>query len=155
LYELKNIKNTIIQGDSLEKLKELPSQSVDCIVTSPPYYKLRNYIAPGQIGQEQTVNQYIDNLSAIFTECHRILKNSGTCWVVIGDTYNSKSGGMEDLVRYGENVKQSGKIKYKYDGVKQKQKLQEGIKKQSLMLVPMRFGIRMIDDGWVIRNTII
>lgn len=80
--------NKIIGGDSLEELKKLPNESADCIVTSPPYYGLRDYGVKGQIGLEATFQEYIRRLCDIFDEVKRVLKKTGTCWVNMGDTYN-------------------------------------------------------------------
>ena len=77
----------IIQGDSLEVLKTLPSESVQCCVTSPPYYALRDYGVDGQIGLEKTPEQYIEKLVSVFREVRRVFKDDGTLWVNIGDSY--------------------------------------------------------------------
>jgi len=79
--------NKIICGNALTSLKSLPNESVNCIVTSPPYYALRDYGVNGQIGLEKTPETYIENLVNVFSECKRVLKNDGTMWVVIGDSY--------------------------------------------------------------------
>lgn len=81
----------IYQGDCLEILKQLPDESVDCCVTSPPYYGLRDYGVDGQIGLEETPEEYIKKLTEVFHEVKRVLKNDGTLWVNIGDTYNTSS----------------------------------------------------------------
>lgn len=77
----------IIQGEALEKLKTIPSNSVDCCVTSPPYFQLRDYGVEGQIGLEKTVDEYIEKLVDIFREVRRVLKSDGTLWVNIADSY--------------------------------------------------------------------
>lgn len=82
-----DITNKIFCGHSLPLLKTLPAGSVDCIVTSPPYFGQRDYGASEQIGTEKTPEKYIENLTAIFTECFRILKDTGTMWVNLGDKY--------------------------------------------------------------------
>jgi DNA modification methylase len=74
-------------GDSLEVMKEIPDNSIDCIVTSPPYFNLRDYGEVGQIGNESTVEEYINNLSLVFKECYRILRKSGSFWLNIADVY--------------------------------------------------------------------
>lgn len=74
----------IIQGDALTKLKELPDESVDCVMTSPPYWALRDYGVEGQLGLEPTFQEYINNLCDIFNEVKRVLKPTGTCWVNSG-----------------------------------------------------------------------
>ena len=70
-------------------MKELPDESINCIVTSPPYWALRDYGVNGQLGLEPTFDEYINKLCDMFDEGKRILKNDGTAWVNIGDTYNS------------------------------------------------------------------
>ena len=79
--------NTIIQGDALEVLKTLPDKSVDMVMTSPPYWALRDYGVKGQLGLELTFYEYINKLCDIFDEVKRVLKKEGTCWVNLSDTY--------------------------------------------------------------------
>lgn len=81
----------IYTGDSLEVMKTLPGQSVDMIITSPPYFNLRDYGVPGQIGCESSVDTYIDRLVAVFDEAQRVLKDSGSCWVNIADSYSDQA----------------------------------------------------------------
>jgi DNA modification methylase len=85
--------NHIYTGDATTVLRELPSESVNCIVTSPPYYCLRDYNVDGQIGLEGTPEQYIKRLTEVFVECRRILKKDGTMWIVIGDSYAGSGRG--------------------------------------------------------------
>jgi site-specific DNA-methyltransferase (adenine-specific) len=80
--------NKIYQGNSLDVLKTFPSESIDCIITSPPYYGLRDYGIEGQIGQEETPQEYISNLMDIMNECKRVLKKTGSLWINIGDGYD-------------------------------------------------------------------
>ena len=82
--------NIVHVGDNLTNLKNIPDTSVDMCVTSPPYYNLRDYNNSGQIGAENTVKDFVDNLVEVFDEIHRILKPTGSCWVNIGDTYDRK-----------------------------------------------------------------
>lgn len=81
----------ILYGDALAILKDLPSESVNCCVTSPPYYNLRNYAVTGQIGLEDTPEEYIEKLVCVFREVRRVLRKDGTLWLNIADTY-AKSG---------------------------------------------------------------
>lgn len=76
----------VLQGDSLKMLKTLPGEPVDCIVTSPPYWNLRDYGVEGQIGMERRLGAYFRRIHAVFRECQRVLKTTGTAWVNIGDT---------------------------------------------------------------------
>ena len=82
--------NIIHVGDNLFHLTNIPDNSVDMCVTSPPYYNLRDYKNSGQIGAENTVKDFVENLCKVFDEIHRILKPTGSCWVNIGDTYDKK-----------------------------------------------------------------
>src|SRR3989344_8452811 len=84
--------NRTIHGDALKILKRLPDESIDMIITSPPYWSLRDYEVQGQIGIEKTYREYIDRLCTIFDEARRVLKQEGTCWVNMGDTYGTTSG---------------------------------------------------------------
>ena len=82
--------NIIHVGDNLFHLTNIPDNSVDMCVTSPPYYNLRDYKNSGQIGAENTVKDFVENLCKVFDEIHRILKPTGSCWINIGDTYDKK-----------------------------------------------------------------
>ena len=82
--------NHIYIGDNIFHLTNMPDNSVDMCVTSPPYYNLRDYKNSGQIGAENTVKDFVENLCKVFDEIHRILKPTGSCWVNIGDTYDKK-----------------------------------------------------------------
>ncbi|MCY3543828.1 MAG: site-specific DNA-methyltransferase [Chloroflexi bacterium] len=79
--------NTIHQGNALDTLRRMPSASVNCIVTSPPYYMQRDYSTPIQIGNEKSPAEYARNLQEVFAECSRVLKSDGTLWLNIGDKY--------------------------------------------------------------------
>ena len=83
--------NKIITGNAIEILKELPDCSADCCITSPPYLGLRDYGVNGQIGLEKSVEAYINRLTDIFREVRRVLKNDGTLWLNIGDSYVSSN----------------------------------------------------------------
>jgi hypothetical protein len=84
-----NLINQIICGSAERVLKLLPDDSIDCLVTSPPYWALRDYRVKGQLGLEPTIREYIENLVDVFDEVKRVLKSSGTCWINIGHTYYS------------------------------------------------------------------
>lgn len=83
---------TILQGDALELLRTLPPESVHTCVTSPPYYNLRDYGVDGQIGNEASVEEYLQALVAVFREVRRVLHPNGTLWVNMGDSYATNSG---------------------------------------------------------------
>lgn len=79
--------NKVYLGDSLETIKTFPSESIDCVVTSPPYYALRDYGIEGQIGLEETPEKYIERLVELFREVRRCLKKTGVMFCNIGDSY--------------------------------------------------------------------
>lgn len=81
-------RNTILTGDALTRLRQLPSASVDCVVTSPPYYQLRDYGSPGQLGLEPTVTGWVSNLRAVLAEATRVLKPPGSLWLNLGDSFS-------------------------------------------------------------------
>ena len=79
--------NYIINLDAISALKEFPDKTFDCCITSPPYYGLRDYKAEGQIGREESPEEYLNKLIEVFREVKRVLKKEGTLWIVIGDSY--------------------------------------------------------------------
>ncbi len=139
--------NHIYQGSALEVLKTFPDESIDCCMTSPPYWNLRDYGVEGQIGLEPTFKLYITNLCSIFDEVKRVLKPQGSCWINLGDSYSTQSGGMAQgkYGKLGTNV---------MDGQKIKQPKTE-LKDKCLCMIPERFAIKMINNGWILRNQII
>jgi len=84
-------RNTIIVGDVRERLAELPESSVDCVITSPPYFRLRDYQVDGQIGLEGTVDEWVDELRLVFRGLARVLKPTGSAWLNLGDSYSRHS----------------------------------------------------------------
>jgi len=130
-------------GDCLEVLKTLPSESVDCCMTSPPYWALRDYGVVGQLGLEPTFQEYITKLCDIFDEVKRVLKKEGTCWVNLGDTYNSKPIG-----RQVDPLRSKGQYEHKKPFL-------EDISEKCLLQIPSRFAIEMCNRGWILRNEII
>lgn len=142
--------NKILCGGSHKVLKTIPDESIDCVVTSPPYWALRDYGVTGQIGLESTIEEYLDKLILIFDEVHRVLKPKGTCWVNFGDTYANKTkGGHRNKVQ--NNIFDS--LTARSFIPKLKTKL--NIPAKSLCLIPSRFAVRMIERGWILRNEII
>lgn len=132
----------IYNGDCLEVLATLESESVDCIVTSPPYYGLRDYGADGQIGLEPTHWDYLVHLVQVFDECKRVLKKTGTLWVNLGDTYGVGQQSLRSSAPTNTRNKAAGNVPRKRES-------------KSLLQIPARFGIMMTDRGWILRNKII
>ena len=143
--------NHIYNGDVLEVLKTFPDECIDCVVTSPPYWALRDYGVEGQLGLESTFQEYITKLCDIFDEVKRVLKKEGTCWVNIGDTYNA--GGNYRGKELDDNSKEVYSRK-DFEGCKNDIKSQ-GISAKCLCQIPSRFAIEMCNRGWILRNEII
>jgi site-specific DNA-methyltransferase (adenine-specific) len=142
---MENFLNKIINGNSLEVLKTIPDNSIDCCITSPPYWGLRDYGHEEQLGSEKHFKDFVNNLCNVFDEVQRVLKPTGTCFVNLGDTYGTQSGGMA-----------GGFTEPKYGHTETRKVKQPNINMhKSLCLVPERFAIEMIDRGWTIRNQII
>ena len=135
----------IINGDSLKILKTLDTESIDCIVTSPPYWQLRDYNISGQIGLEENVEEYIEKLMLIMDELYRVLKKSGTFFLNIGDTYSNVNSKFSKR----SNKKRGKESTFKVIPRK------TNIQRKSKMMIPERLCIKMIDQGWILRNEII
>jgi site-specific DNA-methyltransferase (adenine-specific) len=147
---LKKQLNKIICGDALKVLKTIPSETIDCVITSPPYWALRDYSVKGQIGLEENFEEYLEKLILVFDEIKRVLKPSGTCWVNFGDTYSNKNKG-------GHRNKPQGNM---FDSLTKRAtfkrlKTELSVPPKSLCLIPSRFAIKMIERGWILRNEII
>jgi len=141
--------NTIINGDTLTELKKFPDNLVDCVITSPPYWGLRSYNVDGQIGQETTFQEYVKNICIIFDEIKRVLKNEGTCFLNLGDTYISK--GESRHAGYTDPKYTNGRI----GRMCEPNALPQTLPEKCLAQVPSRVAIELTDRGWWLRNTII
>ena len=178
-YKIEEIKNTIIHGDSLEELKKIPDESIDLVITSPPYYGLRNYQVEEQIGLENTLEDYLEKMLKITAELKRVLKKSGQLWWNHGDCYGGQPAGNKIIseANIGEDGLYVRKMKMSY-GAKSKIKPawegKENLKTSTLtnpeynlkrgragnqkcmMMQPERLAIRMIDEqGWILRNKVV
>ena len=147
--KIEEYKNKILQGDCLEVLKTLPDESIDMVMTSPPYWALRDYGVDGQLGLEPTFQGYINKLCDIFDEVKRVLKKEGTCWVNMGDTYISKGEGRHD--GYTDPKYKNGRVGRKIEA----NALPQIIPEKCLAQIPSRFAIEMTNRGWILRNEII
>ena len=141
----------LYHGDCLEVLKALPSESVQMCVTSPPYFGLRDYGIEGQMGLEETPEEYVSKLVNVFHEVKRILKNDGILWVNLGDSYyNYRPGG----------ISQPKQTLAKSDGAvclstPKRNKVFSGIKEKDLMGIPWMVAFALRNDGWYLRQDII
>ncbi len=131
-----------LQGDSFSRLLDFPDKTFDVIVTSPPYLGLRNYGAEGQIGLEPSINEYINNLVKVFKECSRVLKDEGTLWINIGDTFaGTKVGNTSNKSKPAANTDTF------------KKNITE-VKNKSLCLIPHRLALALLDEGLILRDEI-
>lgn len=136
---------TILIGDVFARLAELADDSVDVVVTSPPYWGLRDYGVEGQIGMEATLAEHLAVMVAVFREIRRVLKSTGICWVNYGDCYattpngrsaaDSKATGLDDRTFRDKPMSTIG----------------AGIKAKDLIMIPNRLAIALCDDGWYVR----
>ncbi|MDQ6525558.1 site-specific DNA-methyltransferase [Nocardioides sp. LHD-245] len=116
-------RNQILAGDALDRLERLEDHSVDAIVTSPPYFRLRDYGHPGQVGLEHHIDDWADALQKVLREAARILVPTGSIWLNLGDSYSTHP--------------------------------REGAPRKSLLLGPQRLALRLLADGWTVRNVVV
>jgi len=157
MYKIEEIKNTIICGDTLAKLKKLPDESIDCIVTSPPYYAKRDYEIEGQIGLEKTVDEYVEKILKVTKELKRVLKPEGTFFLNLGDTFSGSHQGFGLRRKIGEKENLARKEiylkKYGHTIGKPPPNAKSRIPAKSMMGIPWRIVLGMIDkQGWILRN---
>jgi site-specific DNA-methyltransferase (adenine-specific) len=144
-------KYEIFVGDCVESMRKMPNQSVHCCVTSPPYFGLRDYGVDGQIGLEPTPDEFVAALVSVFREVRRVLRDDGTLWLNLGDSYASTGGHTklgESSQRQGrKNVSEQHKVKGFAGG--------DGIKVKDLIGIPWRVAFALQADGWYLRQDII
>jgi len=139
----------IIIGDALEQLRLLPSESVHCVVTSPPYYGLRDYNVAGQIGLEPSPGEYVARLVEVFSEVRRVLRADGTVWLNLGDSYVSNGRYASDRSKYVGDL-----AKYAITNPRPAARA-SGIKPKDLIGIPWMLAFALRDDGWYLRQDII
>ena len=140
----------ILIGDVLVRLRELPDESVNCVVTSPPYWGLRDYGVAGQIGLEDSPQEFIRKLVVVFREVRRVLRRDGTCWVNMGDCYTDGGRGSDDhstLEGSRNNQAECRKVDVRTKFT--------GLKRKDLVGQPWRLAFALQDDGWWLRQDII
>ena len=135
----------LLIGDVRETLKTVADNTVDCCVTSPPYWGLRDYGETGQIGLEQSPEQYVAELVAVFREVRRVLKNNGTLWLNLGDSYAGNNSRASNNGRAGYGNPREGIF----------ERTGEGLKTKDLVGIPWRVAFALQADGWYLRQDII
>ncbi|MGW5317780.1 DNA-methyltransferase [Nocardia thailandica] len=135
------------QGDALAVARELPDTAVDCILTSPPYYGLRDYGVPGQYGTEQSPEEYVETLRKLFAELRRVLSDDGTLWLNLGDSYSAAASGpagtssaMRDRRVLAEQAKT---------------RKTASVPPKNLMGIPWQVAFALQADGWILRNALV
>lgn len=142
--------NKIHNTDCLIGMKSLPDNYIDCCVTSPPYFGLRDYGHADQIGLEETPDLFVEKMINVFTEVKRILKKEGTLWLNLGDSYasNSKGNGRNDTAKmYGE--------KSQHLAINNNTKIKHGVKEKDLIGIPWMVAFALRSSGWYLRQDII
>ena len=143
----------ILVGDCIDMMRTLPDQSVNTCVTSPPYFGLRDYGMAGQIGLEQTPSEFVGRLVEVFREVRRVLRDDGTIWVNMGDSYASRANGsigastLEGSVAPHAETRRANALR--------SSRLPVGMKQKDLMGIPWRLAFALQDDGWYLRQDII
>jgi len=140
-------------GSCLEVLKDLPDKIVNTCVTSPPYYGLRDYGVSGQLGLEKTPEEYIEKLVLIFREVKRVLRDDGTLWLNLGDSYSGSGKGRESD-GFKKNGGKQGTNKGTINGMLQKTSVLD-LKPKNLIGIPWRVAFALQADGWYLRQDII
>ena len=149
--------NNLLIGDCRNILPSLPDKLVQCVVTSPPYFRLRDYGIEGQIGLEDSVEDYVNSLVNVFREVKRILKDDGTLWLNLGDSYagsgkNRNAKGIDyGLKEEYEDAHHKGRRRV----IIKKTPLSGKLKHKDLIGVPWRVAFALQDDGWYLRQDII
>jgi len=138
---------TLLLGDALEVLRTLPDTSADCIVTSPPYFGLRDYGTPGQYGLEPTPAEYAATMTAVFREARRVLADDGTLWLNLGDSYAYPPGSAG---RQGGNGQRADRT-----FTAESRPGTRAVPPKNLLGIPWRTALALQDDGWILRSEII
>ena len=151
------MKHQIIQGDCLETLGTLPDDHFQTCITSPPYWLLRDYETPGQIGLEESLKDHLQALVQVFQQVRRVLRPDGTLWVNYGDKYAGGGGGGSSAIEtrkpeYGRETKAYDKCNGRLNG---RSSLGLGFKNKDLMGLPWRLAFALQADGWWLRSDIV
>jgi len=140
----------VVEGDCLASLRVLPPACINTCVTSPPYFGLRDYGVEGQIGLEETPDAYVNKLVGVFREVRRVLRDDGTLWLNLGDSYSGSGKGVWDAPEERKIA-----VKETYRPSVNPVKVQTGLKPKDLIGIPWRVAFALQQDGWYLRQDII
>jgi len=147
------VKHTILNGDVIDCLRSLPDACVQCVVTSPPYWGLRDYGVEGQIGLEPTPEEHVEKMVEVFREVKRVLRDDGTLWLNYGDCYAGSTTGADRPPEPGHTHEDNGRVK---TGQENKHRRPDaGLKPKDLVGMPWRIAFALQADGWYLRSDII
>ena len=141
--------NKIYLGDARQIIKTFPNESIDCCITSPPFWGLRDYGVNGQYGLEKTPEEYVAKMVEVFREVKRVMKKEGNLWLNLGDSYNSHSTGQGNVGGI------EGNRKNKCDNIANTYRQTTGLKDKDLVGIPWRVAFALQTDGWYLRQDII
>lgn len=152
---------TLWEGDAAEVLAGMPAGSVGCIVTSPPYYWMRDYGSPEQIGLEATPQEYLAALLAVTQEMLRILAPDGTAWINIGDAYSQRKAVRRSSHQEGMHGVRGARPSWRESRAAGLARMSSenvidgrAVPEKSMMMLPERLALGMIDQGWLLRNRV-
>ncbi|TGK41252.1 DNA-methyltransferase [Leptospira andrefontaineae] len=148
------LQNQVIAGDALKVLEKLPSNSIHTVITSPPYFNLRDYGMKGQIGNEKSLEEYIEKIVSVFREIQRVLRDDGTIWINLGDSYNSSWRSKKNTFESWERAKEFG-TRIREPSKLTKAPRVSNLKRKNLLGVPWRIALALQEDGWILRQDII
>jgi DNA modification methylase len=137
----------ILNGDCIEMMRTLPEKSINCCVTSPPYFGLRDYGHDGQIGLEETPEAFVQKLVEVFREVKRVLRNDGTLWLNLGDSYSGSGKGPAGNLGSKHNERH---MEHKHSAI-----IPDGLKPKDLIGIPWMVAFALRADGWYLRQDII
>lgn len=141
--------NVCHHGDVLDVLPTLPAGCVQTVVTSPPYWGLRDYGVPGQLGLEATPEKYVARMVQVFREVRRVLRDDGTAWVNLGDSYNAYNGNRGESTGFSDGAAGRGHPEH------ERGLTAPGLKPKDLCGIPWRVALALQSDGWVLRQDIV
>jgi DNA modification methylase len=144
--------NHIYCGNVLDTIKEIPNDMVHCVVTSPPYFGLRDYGVDGQIGAEQTPEEFVEKMVQVFREVRRVLRPDGVCWLNLGDSYYNYRPGKGQALQKQSCAKTNQDLPQ--DCPRRGNKL-DGLKEKDLIGIPWMTALALRKDGWYLRQDVI
>jgi DNA modification methylase len=146
---------SILDGDCREVMRAMPAESANCVVTSPPYWSLRDYGVDGQLGLEDTPQAFVDGMVEVFEEVRRVLRADGTLWLNLGDTYiGGRTGGVgASSITSGRNHRAVQQAHERSGGPRHR--VATGLKPKDLVGIPWRVALALQDAGWYLRADVI